>query len=177
MSVANFPYRPVRYFTASGNAPVNLPGTVAANSAANAISPALITNAAPPGESSVTLSPGSYYCSADAFVTIDAAQTACQKMELCLHEVIAGVTQPAPAFRGPTYTAAAIVGAALTINNVQVHLEFRKLDFVMAATRSWAVRISYNGMPNAAVSTVNFSTLEFIKVSDDVVLSQLSFKT
>ena len=178
MSVANFPYKQVRYFTASEGVPSVLAGGVAANTAADAVSAPLIVNlTAPFAESVVTLSPGSYILVAETFVTIAAAQTACQKMELCLHEVILGVTQPNPYIIGPTYTGAALVGAGLAMPLVQIQLQLRSSSFVMAATRSWAIRINYNGMPNAAASAATFSTLAFIKTSDETSISQLSFKT
>jgi hypothetical protein len=177
MSVANFSYKQSRYFTASGNAPAVLAGGVAANTLGDAISAPLIVNAVPAGESSVTLTPGTYTLSAETFVIIAAAQTACQKMELCLHEVIAGAFQVDPLIIGASYTGAALDGAALTMNNIQFQLQLRDLNFVVTTPRTFVIRINYNGMPDAAASSADFSTLSFIKISDDTSLAQFSFKT
>ncbi len=177
MSVANFPYRQVRYFTASEAVPSVLAGNVALNAAPDAVGAPLIVNVSTGLESSVTLSPGSYFLVAETFVQIAAAQTACQKMELCLHEVIGGVTQPNPYIIGPTYTCAPLVTAGLAMPLVQIQLQLRSSSFIMSATRSWAIRINYNGMPNAAASAATYSTLAFIKTSDDTSIAQVSFKT
>ena len=177
MSVANFSYKQTRYYTQSGAVPSVLAGGVAANSAADAISAPLIMNLVPAVESSVTLTPGTYTLAAETFVSIAAAQTACQKMELCLHEVVAGVFDANPRRIGPTYTGAALVGAALTINNLQIQLQLRDPIFAVGTTRTFVIRINYNGMPDAADSSAVFSTLSFIKISDDSSLAQLSFKT
>jgi hypothetical protein len=177
MSVANFSYKQSRYFTASGNTPAVLAGGVAANTLGDAISAPLIVNAVPAGESSVTLTPGTYTLSAETFVIIAAAQTACQKMELCLHEVIGGAVQANPLLIGASYTGVVIPAAAMTINNIQIQLQLRDLNFVVTTPRTFVIRINYNGMPNAANSSADFSTLSFIKISDDPSLAQVNFKT
>jgi hypothetical protein len=177
MSVANFNYQQTRYFTASGAVPAILAGGVAANSAADAVSAPLIMNLVPAVESAVTLTPGTYTLFAETFVSINDAQTACQKMELCLHEVVGGVFDANPRRIGPSYTGAVLVGAAMTIANVQIQLELSDSIFPVTTPRTFVIRINYNGMPAAVDSTATFSTLSFIKISDDPSLAQLSFKT
>ena len=177
MSVANFPYRQVRYYTASEAVPSVLPGGVALNTAGDAVGDPLIVNVSTGLESAVTLTPGTYFLVAETFVNIAGAQTACQKMELCLHEVTGGVIDLDPHIIGPTYTCAPLDTAGLAMPLVQVQLQLRSSSFIMAATRSWAIRINYNGMPNAADSAATFSTLAFIKTSDDTSIAQVSFKT
>ncbi len=176
MSVANFPYRQVRYFTASENVPSVLAGNVAANTLGDAISAPLIVNA-DGSESRVTLSPGTYTLSAETFVIIANAQTACQKMELCLHEILPAGFVPEPVVIGASYTGAAIDGAALTMVNIQFQLQLRVLTFHVATTRTFVIRIDYNGMPDAANSSADFSTLSFIKTSDETSISEVNFKT
>jgi hypothetical protein len=98
-------------------------------------------------------------------------------MELCLHEVIGGAFQVDPLIIGASYTGAALDGAALTMNNIQFQLQLRDLNFVVTTPRTFVIRINYNGMPNAAASSADFSTLSFIKISDDPSLAQVNFKT
>ena len=178
MSVANFPYRQVRYYTKSDAVPSVLAGGVALNSANDAIGAALIVNLTVPfAESVVTLPPGTYFLMAETYVNIAGAQTACQKMELCLHEVVLGVINLVPHTIGPTYTCAPLDTAGLAMPAVQIQLQLRSSSFIMATTRSWVIRINYNGMPNAADSAATYSTLAFIKTSDDTSIAQVSFKS
>ncbi len=81
MSVANYPYQEVRFFTDSGNAAVAFGGAGAPlNGAADILTPPLIVNT-DGTESRVTLSAGIYTCYAYSYVNIVNAQTACQKLQ------------------------------------------------------------------------------------------------
>jgi len=63
------------------------------------------------------------------------------------------------------------------MGNIQFQLQLRDLNFVVATTRTFVIRINYNGMPNAAASAADYSTLSFIKTSDETSISEVSFKT
>jgi hypothetical protein len=103
MSVANFPYQEVRFFASGGNAARPFPGNKPLNDPPDSTSPALILNG-DGGESTITLSPGVYSCSATTYVLIAAAQTACQKLELGVHALDAlGAIIADPIIKGSTY--------------------------------------------------------------------------
>ena len=182
MSVANFPYKQVRYFADSGNAavPFGVAG-VALNAAADVLTPALIVNG-DLTESRVTLSAGTYSCYAYSYVNIADAQTACQKLQLGVHVISgAGVVTANAAIKGTNYTAYGqtplVAATTLAMVNIQIQLLASSPFFVVAAPTSYVLRISYNGMPAAVDSTANFSSLFFTKISDDTNISQIDFQT
>ena len=181
MSVANFPYQEVKFFASSGNAARLFPGNKPLDDAPDALSPALILNG-DGSESTVTLSAGVYSCSATTYVNIAAAQTACQKLELGVHELDAmGAIIADPAVKGPTFSAyaGAPLGAGVTLAMVavQIHLTATDPFFVVAATTRYVLRVNYNGMPINTPSSANFSAVSFYKIQDESVIRSVNFKT
>ncbi len=183
MSVANFPYKQVRYFADSGDAAVDFGGAgIALNAAADGLTPPIIVNA-DGSESRVTLSAGTYSCYAYSYVNIANAQTACQKLQLGVHVIAPGGAVTANAsIKGANYTAygqtpLAGGGATLAMVRVQIQLLASSPFFVVAVPTSYVLRISFNGMPAAEASQANFSSLFFTKISDDTTVSQVDFQT